>query len=305
MKCIGHSLGAGVAALATTLLNLDDPSHPQVTASLYAVPACASPALAEALKETVEAAILRDDVVPRLSEKHCARLAREVVADDAHYREAFAKDRAAYTRYCNTLGKKEGMVHSSEELPTPPPPVQKVEPVRLLSDDDVRPLVPPGRLVFCQGRDGVFEAQSADHTLEPLQAVQVTPRAVDDHSLDAIAFSLRAVKARRGSSPVVKPAPLAPAKIDEKWVPCSVCGSDVTWTSSVRGSDTARAYSTHHCRACGQVVCAFCAPAADSVAADALGETLTLPDKRVTLPSRGCLGPVRVCRPCHFRAYDL
>ena len=70
-------------------------------------------------------------------------------------------------------------------------------------------------------------------------------------------------------------------------------------------SDTARAYSTHHCRACGQVVCAFCAPAADSVAADALGETLTLPDKRVTLPSRGCLGPVRVCRPCHFRAYDL
>ena len=50
---------------------------------------------------------------------------------------------------------------------------------------------------------------------------------------------------------------------------------------------------------------AFCAPAADSVAADALGETLTLPDKRVTLPSRGCLGPVRVCRPCHFRAYEL
>ena len=220
-------------------------------------------------------------------------------------REAFAKDRAAYTRYCNTLGKKEGMVHSSEEPPTPPPVVKAPEPVRLLSDDDVRPLVPPGRLVFCQGRDGVFEAQSADYTLEPLQAVQVTPRAVDDHSLDAIAFSLRAVKARRGSSPIVKPAPLAPAKVDEKWAPCSVCGSDVTWTSSVRGSDTARAYSTHHCRACGQVVCAFCAPAADSVAADALGETLTLPDKRVTLPSRGCLGPVRVCRPCHFRAYEL
>ena len=186
------------------------------------------------------------------------------------------------------------MVHASEEPPTPPPPVQKVEPVRLLSDDDVRPLVPPGRLVFCQGRDGVFEAQSADHTLEPLQAVQVTPRAVDDHSLDAIAFSLRAVKARRGSSPVVKPAPLAPAKVDEKWAPCAVCGSDVTWTSSVRGSDTARAYSTHHCRACGRAVCAFCAPAADSVAADALGETLTLPDKRVTLPSKVVSGPFGV-----------
>ena len=36
-----------------------------------------------------------------------------------------------------------------------------------------------------------------------------------------------------------------------------------------------------------------------------VGETLILPDKRVTLPSRGCLGPVRVCRPCHFRAYEL
>ena len=48
VRCVGHSLGAGVAALATTLLNLDDPSQPQVTASLYAVPACCSPALAEA-----------------------------------------------------------------------------------------------------------------------------------------------------------------------------------------------------------------------------------------------------------------
>lgn len=308
VKCVGHSLGAGVAALATALLNLDDSTKPLVTASLYAVPACASPALAEALKATVEAAILRDDVVPRLSEKHCARLAREVVADDAHYREAFAKDRAAYARYCNTLGKKEGMVHDdgpSSEPPTPPPKAEPPKAIRLLADDDVRPLVPPGRLVFCQGRDGVFEAQRGDHTLEPLQTVQVTPRAVDDHSLDAIAFALRAVRARRGAAPGVTPAPLKPARTDGAWAPCAVCGSDVTWTSSVRGSDTARAYSTHHCRACGEVVCAFCAPAADSVAADALGETLTLPDKRVTLPSRGCLGPVRVCRPCAYVSYDM
>ena len=176
-----------------------------MTASLYAVPACCCQLAGKRSRKRSRPPSWWDDVVPRLSEKHCARLAREVVADDAHYREAFAKDRAAYTRYCNTLGKKEGMVHASEEPPTPPPPVQKVEPVRLLSDDDVRPLVPPGRLVFCQGRDGVFEAQSADYTLEPLQAVQVTPRAVDDHSLDAIAFSLRAVKARRGSSPSRSP----------------------------------------------------------------------------------------------------
>ena len=39
------------------------------------------------------------------------------------------------------------MVHGTDEPPTPPPPVQKVEPVRLLSDDDVRPLgADPGTL---------------------------------------------------------------------------------------------------------------------------------------------------------------
>ena len=77
------------------------------------------------------------------------------------------------------------------------------------------------------------------------------------------------------------------------------------WTSAVRGSDAARAQATHHCRACGRVVCAFGAPAGDAVAGDGIAETVTLPDKRVPLPARGCLGAVRVCRPCHFGSYAM
>ena len=73
----------------------------------------------------------------------------------------------------------------------------------------------------------------------------------------------------------------------------------------VRAAATRGAYSTHHCRACGRVVCAFCAPAADSVAADALGRDAHVAGQARDAPSGVVWGLSRVCRPCHFRAYDL
>jgi len=58
-------------------------------------------------------------------------------------------------------------------------------------------------------------------------------------------------------------------------------------------------------RACGKVVCAFCAPAGDQVAGDGIAEYVTLPDKRIPLTRGGVFGTVRVCRPCHFKAYGM
>ena len=307
---VGHSLGAGVAVLMTALLN-QNTTLPNARCYGYATPACVSPPLAERLKKTVTSCVLRDDAVPRLSEKHCARLAREIVADDENYRERFAKDRAAYSQHVKQIGRKEGMVHA--DAPPPPPPPPPPEPLErsdtvssCKSDDGVRPLVCPGEVVYLHGKDGVFEAAAGDHTLPPLYTLQVTPRAVDDHMADNIAAALRAVRARRGRAPPLAPAaPFAKAWTGDAWAPCKICGSDVTWTSAVRGSDAARAYSTHHCRACGGVVCGFCAPAGDAVAADGLAATKTLPDKTIALPSQGVLKPVRVCRACHLGCFDL
>ena len=89
------------------------------------------------------------------------------------------------------------------------------------------------------------------------------------------------------------------------WTRCSVCGSDVIWAAPIAGSDTARAWATHHCRACGGVVCAFCAPAADKMAGDSIGEFDRLPDHRMPLPTRGYLEPVRVCRPCTYKSCSM
>ena len=61
------------------------------------------------------AVVHNDDLVPRLSDANCGRLAIEIVADDALYKERFAKDRAAYYEYFKTLGKTQAMSHGEGE----------------------------------------------------------------------------------------------------------------------------------------------------------------------------------------------
>lgn len=56
-------------------------------------------------------------------------------------------------------------------------------------------------------------------------------------------------------------------KASKQWVPCSVCGLDVTWPY-VLHSDASRAIVAHNCRKCGEVVCSLCAPAGDSLPGD-------------------------------------
>ena len=133
-------------------------------------------------------------------------------------------------------------------------------------------------------------------------------RAVADHKIDAYAAALRTVWYRRGHTP--PPGP--PARfasvvcgVGGGWTPCTVCGSDVIWTAAVSGSDAWRVHATHHCRACGEVVCSFCAPAGDRIAGDSLGEFDKLPDRRMPLPSREYLGAARVCLPCSYRVLEL
>ena len=125
--------------------------------------------------------------------------------------------------------------------------------------------------------------------------------------MDSYAAALRTVWHRRGHAQQPRPpAPFAPVVgRDGGWTACAVCGSDVIWTAAVAGSDAWRVHATHHCRACGEVVCAFCAPAGDRIAADSLGEFHKLPDRRVPLPARDYLEAARVCLPCSYGVLEL
>ena len=240
------------------------------------------------------------------------------VGHTSHRFPAQAKDRAAYAAHVKTLGKREAMVH---EAPPDAIPLDELEGDDFgegrgprsptLTPRDGPPatrLVVPGVVVYLAGVDGNYEASETDYDCPALNRVALTPRAVNDHYASATAFALRVVRAKRGRKPPHRPAAdfkQAFLPLSNTWAPCAVCASDVTWTSAVRASDAARASATHHCRACGNVVCAFCAPAADRVAGDGIAQFDDLPDKRIPLPSMGCLGPVRVCRPCAYLSYNL
>ncbi|KAJ1456090.1 hypothetical protein M885DRAFT_518562 [Pelagophyceae sp. CCMP2097] len=334
LTVVGHSLGAGVAALITFLLNDRDAASKRARCFAYACPAAVNEALAAALLKDVTAVVHNDDMVPRLSDANCAQLADELVRDDANYRQRFDKDRAAYTAHVRTLGKAQAMSHTdvmaAAEAKAPaeeeakeakaPAPAEAKAPAPAEAkpsasakkgakdEPEAVRLVVPGLVVFLHGRDGFYRAHAGPHQAIPaLGRVVVTQRAVTDHNVDAYARALRGVRNQRGfvsekrRDVVYEPA----VRPDGSWTPCAVCGSDVAWTSFVPGSDAARAGSTHHCRACGVVVCAFCAPAGDSVAGDGIHQYVTLPDRRISLPSRDCIEPARVCRPCSFQAFDL
>ena len=83
------------------------------------------------------------------------------------------------------------------------------------------------------------------------------------------------------------------------WLPCSVCGLDVTWPYPLH-SDSSRAFATHNCSACGKIVCSLCSPAADQLPGDGISQTVTLPDFRIALPWLGLLSPQRVCLHCYY-----
>jgi hypothetical protein len=125
--------------------------------------------------------------------------------------------------------------------------------------------------------------------------------------------------------------PRASGRIKKQWVPCNVCGLDVTWPY-VLHSDASRAVVAHNCRKCGEVVCTICSPSGDSLPGDGkllrrrccsryvvsilghvhvisthccsvitgLNQSYQLLDYRVSLPECGLFSPQRVCLLCYF-----
>eukprot|EP01040_Poterioochromonas_malhamensis_P005389 gene5389-5781_t len=86
---------------------------------------------------------------------------------------------------------------------------------------------------------------------------------------------------------------------DMSWLPCAVCGLEVTWPS-IMHSDASRATATHNCRSCGRIVCTFCAPAGDTIQGDGINTSYTTDDFRLALPWRGLYTPQRICVQCYY-----
>ena len=343
LRTVGHSMGAGVAALACAMLRREDSL--EVTCVAYAAPACVDENFAETLDAFVLSVVHRDDLIPRLSDTNCAKLAKELVDDDNNYRARYEADKDSIKKHITTLGKVMPMQHKDgddrdlaeakhqhpEQITsdleeenkaqtttttttvirekTTPRSSSTTTTSSSTSEEKLPRLVPPGRILYLKSRDATYDAVAGG--FEAFEAdighIIVTPRAVDDHMMPAHVGALRAARWARGRLPQRAKPPVFRRGLDAKgqFLPCYCCGSDTTWTSWTSGSDAARAAATHHCRGCGNVVCAFCAPAGDEIAGDGIGQTLRLPDLRLSLPSFGYFEPVRLCRPCSYAAYNL
>lgn len=75
---VGHSLGAGVAALLAWRLREQD-GVDGVKVFSFATPPCASPVIASDCREYVVSCVFRDDVVPRLAPKAIVELEKELL----------------------------------------------------------------------------------------------------------------------------------------------------------------------------------------------------------------------------------
>eukprot|EP00633_Aureoumbra_lagunensis_P002915 CAMPEP_0197286626 /NCGR_PEP_ID=MMETSP0890-20130614/2158_1 /TAXON_ID=44058 ORGANISM="Aureoumbra lagunensis, Strain CCMP1510" /NCGR_SAMPLE_ID=MMETSP0890 /ASSEMBLY_ACC=CAM_ASM_000533 /LENGTH=762 /DNA_ID=CAMNT_0042755163 /DNA_START=111 /DNA_END=2403 /DNA_ORIENTATION=+ len=314
----GHSLGAGVATVITALLmneHRETKFPAPVKCIAYAAPASVDADLAHLLLGSVVSVVHHDDLIPRLSDANCAMLAKALLADDANYHARLTADKQSVKNHIKTLGKVNPMLHTRSDSFLDDNGISTGEendrkPMKIVQEEHNLRLVPAGDILYLESKDATYSAFSGsyDELADDLGHIVVSSRAVDDHSMPALLSGLRAARWARHRLPVQRQPPIFATAVSadgRHFVPCYCCGSDPAWTSWTTDSDAARCAATHHCRACGQVVCAFCAPAADEIAGDGIGQKQTLPDLRISLPSFGYFEAVRVCRPCAFSAYTL
>lgn len=83
---------------------------------------------------------------------------------------------------------------------------------------------------------------------------------------EPVAPPAASVEEGKGTADVAQAKPKLSQQL-QQWVPCSVCGLDVTWPY-VLHSDASRAVVAHNCRKCGEVVCSLCSPAGDTLPGD-------------------------------------
>lgn len=291
----------------------------------------------------VTAVVNHYDIVPRLSWQNMMGLAVELGEFQDMASAELDRDMASYKAYAKSLGaasRRGGSGDALSDLDSGlQAEAQNADVDRVMAELDLSPtaarqqqdqgsgqppssalkehirLVPPGRIIYLHDTDGgVMEAYCTDHTLPLLREIKLMSDCVLDHynkSYFAVLRTLRHARVTAGTMSRALPIRLeqslriAPLKdpATGNWNPCSVCREDTTWPYICKSS-SARAGATHHCKACGSIVCSVCAPAGDSIPDDGLNQYVSVDDLRIPLPLMGLITPQRVCLPCFFKSYS-
>lgn len=331
IKVVGHSLGAGTAALIAAelkngfmkSLNQGNMSSlPRIVAFAYATPCCTSADLAHAMAtdELVYSLINRDDPVPRVNRATAIRFFDEAKLFSAKATEWCSADLKDYAGYAIFLGQNPADIKNAKSKETPS--VTKfnfaepsTETKSSISNSESKqnwigiPLFVPG-VVVCMYMDpvGTIRATLGDHRMVALQSLSYVSKIVlPHHSLNSYLDSLRCLRSLRHlpttcTLPELEDEDTALELMDVR--KCGVCGLNPTWLFLCKG-DAMRAFVSHTCAICRRICCSMCAPASDVIPGEGFDSDEKLDvDTRISLPSKGLLSPQRVCQPCYFSCYS-
>ena len=142
--------------------------------------------------------------------------------------------------------------------------------------------VPPGIMMKTYKYRGTDRAVLIDYRFGSLSRFEPAETLLDDHLLDNVVKCFRNLEA--GKKANAPPKWQSTVDHEEKglYVKCTVCNYFVGWQYT-GDSEAVEIRATHHCHACGRIVCADCSP------------------MRMSLPEIGILNDVRVCDNCSYK----
>lgn len=154
----------------------------------------------------------------------------------------------------------------------------KAETVYRATPEHIR-FVPPGLMMKTFKYRGTDRAVLVDHNFGSLSRLEPAETLLEDHLLDNVVKCLRNIEAgKKANTPPVWQSTVNHEK-KGLYVKCTVCDYFVGWQYT-GDSEAVEIRATHHCHACGRIVCTDCSTI------------------RMSLPEIGILNEVRVCDNC-------
>eukprot|EP00928_Gymnodinium_smaydae_P030943 TRINITY_DN22867_c0_g1_i1.p1 TRINITY_DN22867_c0_g1~~TRINITY_DN22867_c0_g1_i1.p1 ORF type:complete len:928 (-),score=125.82 TRINITY_DN22867_c0_g1_i1:144-2927(-) len=306
---MGHSLGAGLAALLLWLLlhgsasgrrqwTIDGSRGSNDCAGLrlrgvgYCVPCIMDQRSAEGLRPYFTAVVNSMDVVSRLTVGALAQLGDELVACAASSGVELEQDTwDVLERICSMWaprlrsetcdhGPDAGVVYGHHTLATLAATLGATL-TYAAHDAPSYELYVPGEVIWIYRDHGYLDAAVVPCDLPALRRIVVDKRMITDHS--EVFEALRAVHARRAAGAKGDACRVRWQPFEKASESCLRCGNDYAWMCA-GSSRKQRWTSMTNCRVCGMVVCMGCA------------------GTRWASPSPGVPGLARVCDSCAWKA---
>jgi len=263
--------------------------------------------------------VTRDDMVSRLSVQNIHNCAMEIKDSKGNWGQYVQEDTESFTARAKSLWappqRAKPLASFKSAADSDVPLINKdsdemdigsveqdhiLEGEQLEEDDTNKRLYIPGIIVHSHRFRGTEKASVVDYRHSSFNRIQAFQNMQADHKQVNIALAMKSIVA--GRKAVLRPPPWqsideaisrhalegerggSEEQVTKELVSCSICKYFVGWSSTIGGTSGAvEIRSTHHCTACGKIVCAKCSTS------------------RRTIPEYGVIKPSRICDVCESK----